>query len=202
MNLCTAVIVGHKQWKEYTLPLILSLKKHWPGLPIVLVDNDSDPPYPKHKGVKRVWANNLSVAHALNVGLEAAPPSRWYLTMDNDVLCLAPFRKYVEEFDEWTTYAVEMKAWPPFSYLIGWAWFISDRMYRELGPLDEGYLYWGWQEVDYCYRAVLEGYLQQSIRELPFQHFGHKSWHFVKDREDWGRKNEKRFREKFKLCGI
>jgi len=196
---CTAVIVGHKQWKEYTLPLIQSLKKHWPGLPIVVVDNDSQPPYPRHKGVKRVWANNLSVAHALNVGLEAAPLSQWYLTMDNDVLCLGPFKRFVEQFDQNVTYAVERQEWKVFPYLIGWAWFISNKMWHEVGEFDEGYLYWGWQEVDYCYRAALEGYDQCAVPELPFQHFRHKSWQFVKDREEWGRKNEKRFREKFKL---
>lgn len=197
MNKCTAVIVGHKQWQEYTLPLVESLLEHWPGLPIVVVDNDSDPPYPEHPGVMRVWADNQSVAHALNVGIAASGPSDWYLTMDNDVECTGPFEHLVDFFYDGALYAVERKDWGIFPYLIGWAFFISDRIWRDVGPMDEQYKVWGWQEVDYCRRAELKGYLQVCEPKLPFIHFKHKSWHFIQAKDEFGRRNEQLFREKF-----
>jgi GT2 family glycosyltransferase len=194
---CTAVIVGHKQWTEYTLPLVQSLLQHWPDLPIVVVDNDSDPPYPEHPFVRRVWADNQSVAHALNVGIANAEPSRWYLIMDNDVLCTGAFEQFVDEFNEDALYAAEEKDWPIFHYLIGWAFFIPDRIWQKVGPMDERYKVWGWHEVDYCKRAELEGFQCIAMPQLPFTHFWHKSWKFIPDKDTWGLLNEKQFREKF-----
>jgi GT2 family glycosyltransferase len=198
MNLCTAVILGYQNWREYTLPLVQSLQRHWPDLSIVLVDNDSDPPYPEYPGVTRIWSDNSSLSRAINLGVEAAEPSEWYIKFDNDVLCTGPFREYVERFQPSAIYGPQMHKWPRFHFLIGWAFFIPRQIWQAVGGFDERYARWSFDEVDFAYAATQAGYRQVEMPELPFIHYGHGTWNLF-DHDRCSKNNKKEFFEKWGL---
>ena len=84
------VIVGYNLFEKYTLPMVESMHKYNPEIPIVLVDNGSEPPYPGIEGIKQVTHDNSSLSGAMNKGFEAAGEHDWYLFMNNDMLVTAP----------------------------------------------------------------------------------------------------------------
>lgn len=195
MSKLAAVIIGHNQYKRWTLPLINSIQEHEPLCHIVLVDNNSDPPYPEHDGVTPAWADNESVAKAINAGIYAAGWREWYLVLDNDVTCTGPFMHLLDEFDERTIYGAEFKDWRHFKFLIGWCTFFPRLAWSEVGKMDEEYIHWGYQEVDWLWRAEQAGYKQEQIK-APFTHHKHGSHRFVKDMDHWRKVNQQRFFEK------
>lgn len=195
---CTAIIVGHNHYEKYTLPLVKSLQKYEPDLPIAIVDNNSDPPYPWVPGCWTTWANNESVARAINTGMCDAD-NKWYLILDNDVLCTAPFMDIVKTFDINNVYGAQMKEWETFSFLIGWCTFISEKCWAKVGAMDEGFVGWGYQETDYLYRAEQKGFEQVCIEELPFTHLEHGSNEFVPNIDIWRERNQARFKAKHGL---
>jgi len=195
---CTAIIIGHNHYEKYTLPLVQSLQEHEPDLPIVIVDNNSDPPYPWTPGCWTTWANNESVARAINTGM-CDTDNDWYLFLDNDVLCTGPFMHLVEKFDSRTIYGAQMKDWETFNYLVGWCTFLSEHCWHIVGAMDEGFVGFGYGEVDYFYRAEKKGYQQTLIEELPFKHFGHGSHEFWPHIDLWRARNKARFEAKHGL---
>lgn len=195
MSKLAAIIIGHNQWERWTLPLIRSIQEHEPLCQIVVVDNDSDPPYPKEDGVTLAWADNESVAKAINAGIYAAGWREWYLVLDNDVTCTGPFMHRLEEFEEGVIYGAEMKTWREFPFLIGWCTFIPRDAWVVVGKMDEEYVRWGYQEVDWLWRAEQAGY-KQAVIDAPFKHHAHGSHQYVKDMDHWRKVNQQRFLEK------
>jgi len=196
---CTAVIVGHNHYEKYTLPLVQSLQKYEPDLPIVIVDNNSSPPYPWTPGCWTTWSDNESVRKAINVGMQDAK-SDWYLILDNDVLCTGRFViDYVEVFSENLIYGAQMKEWDVFSYLVGWCTFFTEHCWKTVGAMDEGFVGFGYGDVDYFYRAEQKGFQQVCIEELPFTHFEHGSHEFAPHIEVWRERNQARFKAKHGL---
>ena len=196
--ICTAVIIGHNHYEKYTLPLVQSLQKHEPTLPIVIVDNNSEPPYPWTSGCWTTWANNESLARAINTGM-CDTDNNWYLILDNDVLCTGPFIDYVESFLARNVYGAQRKEWDTFAYLVGWCTFTSDRCWEKVGAMDEGFVGFGYIEVDYFYRAEQLGFEQVCIKGLPFEHIGHGSHEFIPHIEEWRERNKARFKAKHGL---
>lgn len=196
--ICTAVVLGHNHYEKYTLPLVKSLQKYEPDLPIVIVDNDSDPPYPRTPGAWSVWANNESVAKGRNAGMSEAR-NTWYLTLDNDVICTGSFLDIVKTFRTNKIYGPLMKDWEVFSYLPGWAVFFSDMCWSAVGEWDEEFKPWGYTEVDYFYRANQLGFEQVHIKELPFNHYAHGSHEFIPPIDILRERNQAMFKAKHGL---
>lgn len=196
--ICTAVIIGHNHYEKYTLPLIESLWRHEPDLPIVIVDNNSDPPYPWTPGAWTTWANNEGVARAINTGM-CDTDNDWYLILGNDALCTGPFMHLVEKLDSRTIYGAQMRIWETFNYLVSWCVFISEECWENVGAMDEGFVGFGYEEVDYFYRAEQKGFNQLCIEEIPFKHFGHGSHEFWTHIDIWRERNKARFKAKHGL---
>ena len=131
--------------------------------------------------------------------MDVVEDSDWYLVLDNDVLCTGPFMQHLDDFDPKALYGAQIKDWEVFHFLIGWCTFISKECWQDTGPMDESFYRWGYQEVDFCYRAIKNGYRQECIGEFPFTHFGHGSHQFLPDIEEWRKVNMKRFKVKHGL---
>ena len=195
MKSLATIIIGHNEWVRWTLPLIKSIREHEPTCPIIVVDNDSAPPYPEYEDVFVAWADNESVAKAINAGISAAGWREWYLVLDNDVTCKGKFLHMLDEFEQDSIYGAEFKDWDKFRFLIGWCTFFSRKSWETVGPMDEEYVHWGYQEVDWMWRAEQKGFTQRLVK-APFVHHKHGSHKYVNDIDHWRMINQKRFLEK------
>lgn len=195
MSELAAIVIGHNQWERWTLPLVKSIQEHEPLCQIVVVDNNSDPAYPKMDGVTLAWADNESVAKAINMGVYVAGFREWYLVLDNDVTCTGPFMHFLDDMDQYTIYGAEFKEWRYFNFLIGWCTFIPRMAWKMVGKMDESYVHWGYQEVDWLWRAEKAGFEQRKM-DLPFKHHAHGSHQYVKDMDNWRKVNQQRFLQK------
>jgi GT2 family glycosyltransferase len=196
--LCSAVIVGHNKWDEFTLPLITSLWEHEPNLPITVVDNGSDPPYPQYKNINIVIGDNHSYARALNQGIADAGNAEWYLLINNDVICQGPFLYIVDGFHNDTAYGATTQRLREHIYLVGWCIFVNSKIYRDVGPFDESFKPWGYADVDYSYRIVEAGFQLEQV-DLPFKHYQYGSHEYLGDMTALRKKNQMRFLKKHGL---
>ena len=198
MKSVKAVILGHNKWDEYTYPLIVSLWKYAIGLDIYVVDNGSDPEYPTGDGYTIIRSDNHSVARGLNTGIELAGDADWYLSLDNDTTCTAPFLDVVNTLDKNIYYGAKIKDWEVLSYVVGFCRLISRKIYQAVGPHDELFSPWGYTDADYSHRVELEGFGIEQI-DLPFEHKLHGSHEYLGDIEELRDKNQQKFLDKHGL---
>lgn len=168
------ITVGIDAWENNTAGLVASWKQCQPDSGLVVVDNCAKPAYPKLGFVTRL-NERTSYAAALNYGM-AQVRVDWYITMNNDVLLSAPFAPYLEGLPPGVYGNVMMPAFTHNmgrEWLDGWVMIVHRAVYEAIGGFDENFLMAGFEDADYCWRALEAGYL---CRALPFP-FYHKDAH-------------------------
>jgi hypothetical protein len=112
------VICGTNDWKEYSFPLIDSIFKYTDKKQIEICAMGTVTPPPDADNyhdfpVSFGWSTMVDgYARAINFGLISLMYDKfgevkyfdWYLIMNNDVLCEAPFINYLEKLDPKTVY--------------------------------------------------------------------------------------------------
>ena len=170
----SCIVVGLNEWERYTKPMLESTLKSNPDMPLVCVDNGSEPEYPDFELAQMVRLNKkYSYAGGLNTGLFLAPKSDWYIVINNDTLITKPIVKRFETLDHNCLYGFKLYEAPgnhfPFDYLSGWCMFLSKTLIEVVGTFDEELAPMYFEDADLSYRASQQGF---GLVEL--------------DRSDWG----------------
>lgn len=169
MSVCL-VTVGIGDWERWTFPLIESVRKHEPEVPIVAVDNGADPSYPHSNQYQTARIDErTSYAAAMNYGIRVAPESDYYIVINNDVRCLGPFSGLVHRQPDDVLAGNHLNAKFGWMWIDSWHWSIPRRVWDEVGEFDENFKVAGFEDADYCFRAEEKGFLVlQSYH--PFRH--------------------------------
>jgi len=179
--LLSIVVAAHEQWDKFTEPMMKSLRKHDPDVPVVIVDNGSDPAYPTEidENTLVIRSNNKSLAQANNLGIVHSPISKWYLTLNNDTVITGNIQEQVEQFSVDTIYSNQVHKWEHSIYAVGWCLALPRQALLTVGMYDENFIKLYYDEVDYCYRAERHGFKIKKCY-LPIMHLdnGGGSKHF------------------------
>jgi GT2 family glycosyltransferase len=176
-----AIIIGVRQWKQYTLPMLKSMVKHQPDARIILVDNGNH--YPEeYTGVEIVKTNKiLDYSAAINVGFCALDDEEWVLIINNDVLCKAPYFDQLKKFRTDTIYGNSLhydfrmfhhRHIAPFTD--GWIITMPREIIDAVGDFDTNFKIACAEDADYCFRAAGLGY-KVAQSDLPFKHLKAKT---------------------------
>ena len=190
------VVVGYNFFEKYTLPMIESMQKYNPEIPVVLVDNGSEPPYPEVEGITQVTHDNSSLAGAMNKGVNAAGVHDWYLITNNDMLIEAPLE--FGSLDENCIYGAETVTRLEIRYIVAYWILIPRKIWNDVGEFDTGYKHYTYEDVDYCYRVQQAGY-EMRTKELPLKHFLHGSLPLNPDINRYRKDNIAYIKNKFSL---
>lgn len=161
----TLIAVGIDEYSISTAPLIASVKQHEPAGRLIIVDNCAETPYPKAKRTDK----RVSVSAAMNMGARYAQAVDWLVFMNNDVICTGPYLELLSKLSPDTIYGVDMLDWWGKRWLDGWVMAIPRRVWIDVGLWDENFIYAGFEDADYCFRALEMGY-QVKTAPLPFVH--------------------------------
>lgn len=175
------IIVGVGQWEEYTKPLVKSIKKYEPDVDVIVVDNGNRIPSEEKiiSNIDFVVMNDVvNYATAINLGVQhfhVFGRHRWYLIMNNDVICDGPFVDYVNSLNSGTLYGNKVhnrnhkKFTSPTHFIDGWIYAIPRNAIDDVGYWDKEFKIAGFEDADYCIRAYKKGFnIVQS--NLPFTH--------------------------------
>lgn len=163
------ITVGIGDWERWTLPLINSVRHYEPDVPIVVVDNAADPPYPADERVQVVRTRRLGYAAAMNTGISVAPESAYYIVVNNDVLCTGEFVRQVLEQPQHVLAGNHLNNKFGRRWIDSWHWSIPKAVWDVVGKFDEGYKVAGFEDADYCFRAEKKGFLVRESKQ-PFKH--------------------------------
>lgn len=192
------ITVGIGDWERWTLPLIDSIRKFEPDVPIVVVDNASDPPYPADPRVQIIRTRRTSYAAAMNTGIRLAPESTHYIVINNDVLCEGPFVHLAEQQPQSVLAGNWLNRKFGRAWIDSWHWCIPKAVRRVVGEFDEGYKIAGFEDADYCFRAEQKGFIIRQS-DQPFRHLvGRIRW-TLKGYGNQRQENLKRLINKFDL---
>jgi len=171
-ELFSIVTAAHDQWEEFTAPLIASLRQCEPKVPLVVVDSDSKPEYPKQIDdyTTVIRTDNESHAKSINLGLVHCPISEWYLILDNDTLVYDKIGEVIRKLDPFSLYGGEVRHWKYGYYAVGWCFLIPRRILLKIGLFDENYIKILYEETDYCYRATKKNFGIQHVKNIPIVH--------------------------------
>lgn len=165
----SCLIIGIDGWEKYTLPLVESIQKYQPDSNIVVVDNASVTPYPKHDYVIRT--ERLCYSAAINWAKKCSDElygeSDYYIVLSNDVLCTGSFSGMLER-DSVT--GVELEQDHGLQWLKGWCVSIPSIVWKELKGWDENYKISSWEDVDFSHRVLKSKYYLIHNSAFPFKH--------------------------------
>jgi len=185
-----AVIVGIDHWEDITLPFVKSLQKYNPTLPILIVDNASDKPYPRVKGTKRLrLPERVGYNLAMNAAIEAHPGKDWYILFNNDCLCTGDFALNFAFMKDDTVYGSgwnDNKCNKTNDLQVQWsAWLcLSKKVIQTVGLFDP-ILTGAFEDFDYQLQARQAGYKIDTLA-LPVNHLdAHTRYDEVDYRERW-----------------
>jgi len=195
----TVGIVGIDRWKELSKPCIDSILSYESGADIVIVDNASKTPYPSTGDAKVVRVKKrVGYAEAMNKVLFYAQPSDWYILINDDVLCEAPFIRRVEAMEP-GLYGLQMNGNNlTKEYIDGWFYLIHSTVIGLVGRFDPAYKVAGWEDVDYCHVARTVGFIPTKI-ELPFRHIKGQTRFAIPEYDKIRASNRRYFEEKHGL---
>jgi len=149
------VIIGIGDWEKYTLPCINSIMACEPRADIIVIDNGSEPAYPRNIDVYRL-DETLCYAGAINVGIDIAEERNndWLLLCNNDVVFNKPFVEFIEMQHPEMLYGFYLHEIDGRQYLSSWAMFLHKTIWNKVGMFDESFKPLGYEDADYCFRAV------------------------------------------------
>lgn len=168
----TCLIVGIDGWTQYTEPLIQSIWAHEPNVPLVVIDNASESPYPSGDYSCVIRTERLCYSAAINAAHRAAPPSDWYIVLSNDVLCTGPFVHLLEPLAD-TVAGPALMQNQGWQYIEGWCVAIPADVWTALGGWDEQFQVSSWEDVDLSTSALEQGYTLSHL-DMPFVHLDQK----------------------------
>ena len=165
-------------WDEYMVPFIETIRTYEKTAFITIVDAGSN--YPDtYKNVNIIHTPILNCAEAQNIAL-ADEKFDWYLVSDCDVLCRGEFIDRIHRLPDDAIYGNKMHPKnrgggrrdpfeTPYKWLDGWIYAIPHRVYKEVGGFDENFEGSGFEDADYCWRALDAGF-DLRLAGLPFLH--------------------------------
>ena len=189
-----ALIIGIDGWEKYTSPLIASIHKHEPTCEIVVLDNESQVPYPRLPFVHRV--NRKCYAAAINWSALYAPAVDWMVILSNDVLCTGKFQHILESITLDTVLGVERHQINGFEFLMGWCVITPRLVFDDLNGWDENFLVSSWEDVDYSTCVLRRGYRLEERPDLPFIHLDQRQRFGLPEFEGTHDSNRKYFEQK------
>ncbi len=166
--ICAAIIVGIDGFEKYTKPLIESLRTHEPNCAIVVIDNASSVPYPRHDSIHRT--ERLCYSKAINTAHDIAAPADWYIVLSNDVLCTGPFAHILEQMPTDTIAGPQIWTEHGYTWLVGWCVAIPANVWDAMGGWDEKYKVSSVEDVDFSTTALEQGFNLAHCPDLPFVH--------------------------------
>lgn len=169
-------IVGINQWEEYTWPCIQSILER---VRVIVVDNASDPPYPKviYSNVDNLQilkTERLCYSAAINAGFKAAGKADWYLSINNDTYCTGPFLEKVEQLSDDAVYGRQIITERGLTWFGNWLVLIPRSVWEAVGEFDENFKMCGFEDADYAARAIGMGFQVKHV-DLPFHHYWGKT---------------------------
>lgn len=199
MDRWRAFVTGLNYLDRYTRPMVESFKR-WNNVELLtVVDNGSRPEYPTEIGGARVVrASGESLANGLNVGMMAAGPAEWIVYMNNDITVTGSFDGLIKRLGGGTVYGPEKATIAKVEYLVGYFILMPWAAWMDVGPFDEGYAPYTYEDVDWCYRAMQRGWKLEKI-EMPMEHVTHGSRGLFPTYEEIRSRNQRKFLEKFGL---
>ena len=192
------VVVGIDHWEDLTKPFFDSLQQHNPGLDIVVVDNDSELPYPNYdNSVFRTKRTGYGVA--LN-GIATHGNWSWLLCCNNDCLCNGEVTDIIAGLSTDTIYGNDWKydydgmqnglpAVVDSAYLL-----IPRRIWNKVGKFDP-LMDAAFEEIDYQIRALNTGF-RLAVVDLPIIHLNHHTRKELPDYEERWMKTRDYFHSK------
>jgi GT2 family glycosyltransferase len=158
-------------WDKYVFPLLKSIKRHEPDARVILVDNASEPPYPKIGGIHQIRLErdeNYGLARASNVGIEASLDCDWFVILHNDMLFTGLVSEAIQNLDPNYHYSAEVRKANgenrPWDYGIGRPFVLSKQLIDDIGLFDEAFWVYSCEDVDYSWRATQAGYPLKEIK--------------------------------------
>lgn len=175
VSLITTSVGG---WNKYIVPLIDSVRKYEKDVEIIVVDAGSY--YPDtYKDAKILHTPLLNCSEAQNHGMRFSK-SDWFLVIDCDTICKGRFIDSFSNFSNDIIYGNQMHEknrgggrrdrWnTPYKWLDGWIYAIPRKIYNSIGGFDENFEGSGFEDADYCWRAMDAGY-NVDLAMFPFEH--------------------------------
>lgn len=181
-----AVVVGIDHFDDLTYPFVVGLHEYNPDLDIILIDNESNPPYPDLSDFQRldtVRVERMGYGAALNRG--AFGTWDWLLTCNNDCLSKGSLQGLVQLLRTDTIYG---NAWK-FDYAemsrglpaVADSAFmlIPRRIWDRIGGFDPA-LDAAFEEIDLQIRALDAGF-RVDVAFLPIVHLNAHTRHELPD---------------------
>jgi hypothetical protein len=147
------IVVGMDLWKEYTEPAMRSIQFHMPDARLFIMDCGRYP-YPAAPGIVKL-AGSPSYAYAMNRGVEAAGRADWYLFLNNDIMVYEPLD--TSQLDPAFIYAKRILQDDRLTWIDLWLALIPRPVWQAVGEWDEEYKICGFEDADYCERAIQRG---------------------------------------------
>lgn len=215
------IIVTMDKWEEYVIPYIKSIRD-FEDSTIVVINNGMNRPIPAHLLddfdnviVGNAWKKYspetpVSYAEAINHGLwwiseieKSTGRFDWIVISNDDVLLEGEFSKWLRGIDINRIYGDRLHYSSKYfdnkyPWVDGWIYYLHRTVIDNVGKFDENFEAAGFEDADYCWRAVEKGYHINKIN-LPFRHL---KKHTRKEVEDYKNKRLKNMRYLIKKHGI
>jgi len=169
------VVVGIDHWEDLTFPFLQGLVEHDPALDLVVIDNQSKEPYPKHAGFKTLRIPRVGYGSALNSG--ASGDWDWLLTLNNDCICSGEVSSIISSLSPNTVYGNEWKydfneADSGFPAVVDSAYMLIPRaIWDKVGGFDP-LMDAAFEEIDYQFRVIRSGF-RVDVSRLPIVHLNY-----------------------------
>ena len=162
MSKVNVIIVGVDEWEKHTRPCIESICLQEPDVDITVVDAGSKEPYPSGDDYKLIRMDeSKSYAQAINAGLRYNQESGrydWYLITNNDTIYHKPFAGRIRGFDPNNISGFHIFRLKNRPYVSSFSFIIPDLVFSQVGFFDERFVPMGYEDADYCWRAIESGY--------------------------------------------
>lgn len=190
------IIVGIDGWQEYTLPAVQSILQYEPDAVITVIDNGSQELYPANYEKADVFrVERMSYADAINHGIFCHWHADWYLILNNDVICTAPFLHLIDGLPDNALYGRQIITENGHTWLGLWLCLLPRKVREAVGRWDDHFEMCGFEDADYCLRAFAKGYKTHHL-PLPFTHlWGRTRWGLT-GYENVREENRKYFQQK------
>ena len=163
MTTILAAIVGINHWLDLTYPFADSIVGRNPNTRLMVIDNESSPPYPECP----LWETRRIVRcgynHALNYALTF--DADWYVLFNNDCMAHKGFDDLIPTLDKRTLYGSGWQWSDSFKRQVLYsAWLCMSReLVEAVGEFDP-MLDAGFEDFDYQQRAIEAGMKVDVLR--------------------------------------
>jgi len=177
------ITVGTDPFENNTLGLISTLYEHEKDCELIVIDNACYPAYIESNYIKRL-DTRVCFSAALNYAVQFAHGD-WLVMVSNDVTVDGSFSKMVSKLDHKTLYGKDMNKGYGRQWLDGWIYVMQKELFSDVGLFDERFIYAGFEDADYCWRAEQKGYKVETL-DFPLTHrrlhtrYGEPGFHDVR----------------------